>query len=278
MALNSEHIEESLAELSAQIGRPLRVVHSLAGGQHARTFLVSDGVDEYVARVFPPEDTAATHEVGILERLEPLGDAVPHLVAVAGAASPVVLTTRVPGSTPHPQLPPEAMAAPLARMLARIHALDGSGLRLAPARVPPGDSPIAQAAQAEWDRLDTSERVLTHYDLWIGNTLWQARKLTGVVDWSGARHAPRAVDLAWFRQDLVLLGSVAAAESFRAEYERICGPVKDLELWDRQAAAQADPAVEAWAANYVGIGRPQITARLLRQRLNAWSARLLRAI
>ncbi|MBK0296215.1 phosphotransferase, partial [Bacillus sp. S34] len=56
------------------------------------------------------------------------------------------------------------------------------------------------------------DRVLTHGDLWSGNTLWEGDRLTGIVDWSGAMSAPRGVDIAWCRQDLVLLGSTVAAD------------------------------------------------------------------
>ncbi|MEW1952506.1 phosphotransferase [Terrabacter sp. NPDC080008] len=36
-------------------------------------------------------------------------------------------------------------------------------------------------------RLDLSDRVLSHYDFWTGNTLWRHGTVVGVVDWSGAR-------------------------------------------------------------------------------------------
>lgn len=117
--------------------------------------------------------------------------------------------------------------------------------------------------------------VLIHSDFWCGNALWEADRLTGVVDWSGARSGPRGVDLAWCRQDLVLLGSPRAAGLFLEEYERLTGAaVDDIGAWDVQAAASAHGRVETWLPNYLGIGRGEMTAELLRERLDAWNAKL----
>lgn len=120
-----------------------------------------------------------------------------------------------------------------------------------------------------------NEAVLTHSDFWCGNALWESERLTGVVDWSGARCGPRGVDVAWCRQDLVLLGSPEATEHFLTEYERLLGrPISDINAWDVQAAARAHDRVETWLPNYLGIGRTEITAELLRERLDAWNATL----
>lgn len=70
--------------------------------------------------------------------------------------------------------------------------------------------------------------------------------LRGVVDWSGAGHGPRELDPAWCRQDLVLLGSVDAAERL----------------------------AEAYAAAAGTAGRPEVDAAVLRRRLDAWIADL----
>jgi aminoglycoside phosphotransferase (APT) family kinase protein len=114
--------------------------------------------------------------------------------------------------------------------------------------------------------------VLTHSDFWSGNALWNGDLVTGVVDWCGARNAPRGLDVAWCRLDLVLLGSHAAADAFLAEYEAASGiPMRDRAAWDRYAAARADPIVESWAVNYDGIGRSQITSEVLRRRFDRWA-------
>ncbi|MFF2624101.1 phosphotransferase family protein [Oerskovia jenensis] len=260
---------------SRLVGRDLELVRPLPGGIHATTLLVSDGARELVVRRFPPGDGAVHHEVGVLDRLEPLGERVPRLVA-SSTEQAMIVTTRVPGGAPAPHVPAGEIAAELARALVAIHSLDGRGLREEPALPPRGDGPVSRAARREWGGLELGDRVLTHYDYWRGNALWDGGVLTGVVDWSGARSAPRGVDLAWCRLDLVLLGSIEAADYFLAEYERRSGRViGDARAWDLQAAGQADSAVESWAPGYAGIGRSDMTGPVLRERLDAWSALLL---
>lgn len=265
------------ARASRLLGRPVRAVARLSGGEHAVTATVTDGVDVFVMRRFPPGDTAVRHEVLVWDRLKALGDLVPAFIAHDDcAAGPAIVTQWLPGTAPSPSLATETIADQLGAVLARIHAVDGAGLRAAPEAPPAGDSPIARRAQHDWTDLDRGGGVLTHWDFWCGNTLWNGQTLTGVVDWSGARHGPRGIDLAWSRQDLVLLGHRAAADILLATYRKASGHrVDDIAAWDRQAAAQAEPVVEAWAANYAGIGRGHLTGPVLRRRLDAWIDELL---
>ncbi|GAB3430636.1 phosphotransferase family protein [Flindersiella endophytica] len=272
--MTAEEQKEITAAASKLLGREVELVRPLAGGQHATTLLVADATSQYVVRAFPPADDAAAREAEILERVSSLGALVPQFVAHSeDFPQPVIVTSAISGTAPEPTLPLEAVASQLAAALARVHQLEGTGLRTAPARPPSGDSEIAARARREWDRLDTSETVLTHYDYWCGNALWDAGQLTGIVDWSGARNAPRGVDVAWCRLDLVLLGSPDAAEHFLAEYEHHSRqPLPDVNAWDVQAAAQATSAVESWLPNYHGIGRADLTAGMLRERMDAWIA------
>lgn len=131
-------------------------------------------------------------------------------------------------------------------------------------------------ARDRFARLDLSERVLTHYDFWTGNTLWKGSTLVGVVDWSGARSAPRGVDLAWARLDLILQGRPEAAQMFLDHYRSATGMgVADICEWDLQAAAQAVEVVGTWSPNYAGIGLTDLTADRLASRMAAWVEHLL---
>lgn len=261
---------------SRLLDRDLQYVSTLSGGEHARTSVVSGGDEEYVVRRFPLGDAAVGHETGILPRVQHLEPLVPRLVAAdVGSATdgPLIVTSRVPGGHPAPTVSPTALAEQMADMLALIHASDGAGLRRAPASAPSGRGPFAAAARSRFDALTDTDLVLTHYDYWCGNTLWLGDRLTGVVDWSGARQAPRGQDLAWCRLDFVLMGHAAAAEAFLSVYEQHAGgPVRDMVEWDLQAAAQAEDDVEDWAPNYAGIGLEDLTAARLRQRLSDWGA------
>lgn len=266
----------ALASASALLGRELSFTETLAGGQHALTVAVRDGDAELVVRKFPTGHDAAIRESAVLDRLAPLGDLVPRPIAhSADTNAPVIVTTRVPGTCPDPATPLTTIAREMAAALVRIHELDGAGLPQTPQSPPSGDSAIAVRAQKEWANLDRDKEVLTHTDFWAGNALWADGRLTGVVDWSGASRGPRGVDLAWCRQDLVLLGSAEAAAVFLDEYERLLGRrIHDIRAWDVQAAARAHDRVETWLPNYHGIGLTDMTAEDLRHRLDTWNAQL----
>lgn len=248
----------------------------LDGGQHAITLLAEDEAGKVVVRVFPAGDDAVSFEMTVLDQIGALGDLVPRYVAHGSVAGqPMIVTSAVRGSAASPTLPLDRIAEEMAVALARIHQLDGSGLRDTFQWAPSGVGKLADAARAAWESLDLTGPVLTHYDFWSGNALWDGDSLTGVADWSGARRAPRGVDVAWCRQDLVLLGSRSAAEHFLGVYEARAGvDVADISAWDLLAAAHADPGVESWAANYEGVGRPDITPTVLRHRLDSWTRSL----
>jgi aminoglycoside phosphotransferase (APT) family kinase protein len=268
---------EDRAAATRLLGPLVRFVGQLTGGQHAVTTVWSDGVDEFVLRRFPPGDNAVARELLVLPKLAGLGALVPRLVASDDdPAGPVIITSRVAGRAPAPGIDPSALALGLADVLARIHAQDATGLPTDARELAPGDSPVAAKARQDWPRLARSASVLTHSDFWCGNALWSGDRLTGVVDWCGARLAPRGQDVAWCRLDLVLLGHVNAADEFVAEYERRSGAtVADVRAWDVHAAAQADPNVESWRVNYAGIGRPELSSGVLRRRFDQWVGTLI---
>jgi len=102
----------------------------------------------------------------------------------------------------------------------------------------PGGSPAALHGPAAtlisgcWHLLTDAPRVLTHYDYWSGNTLWDNGTLTGVVDWSGAALGPPGFDVGWCRLDLYLLYGEHIADQFLDSYlaaseqsvpDRCCG-------------------------------------------------------
>lgn len=259
------------AAASALLGAPVVCERMLPGGTHARTALVATADRRLVVRRFPDGDDAAAREVRVLERIAALGAFVPSLVAHEGT---LIVTTVVDGAAPAPDLAPETIAREMATALARVHALDGAGLPPGPKPLPSGDAPIARAARAHAPTMD--DRVLSHNDFWCGNALWRGERLTGIVDWSDARSAPRGHDVAWCRQDLVLLGAPEAADTFLRAYESASGArIDDLRAWDLRVAAYADPVVETWAPNYLDLGRADGTAATLRARLDAWNSGLL---
>jgi aminoglycoside phosphotransferase (APT) family kinase protein len=266
--------DDIVAAVSEMLRRTITLIRPLSGGQHATTLLVADSTAEYVIRVFPSSDDAVVHEPQILDRVAALGDLVPRLVATGQFREyPFIVTSVVAGGPPPPGLPLRSIAAQMAAVLAQIHQLDSVGLRTLSWETPRGDNTIDTYARTAWQQLDLVDQVLTHYDFWCGNALWDGGTLAGVVDWSGARSAPRGLDVSWCRLDLVLLGSIDAADYFLTEYERESRrPLPDIHTWDLMAAARSASRVESWAPNYLGIGISDLTPHTLRLRMDDWTS------
>lgn len=266
----------------AAVAGPMTPVRRLTGGTHASTHLLrAAGGTEAVLRLFPAGDDAVHREARVLATLDGLDGLAPRPLAADPdgevAGQPAILVSRLPGRGCLRPADPASWADQLGRVLARIHrVVPGPGLRDALAEPPSGAGPAGPSVVAGFDRLATAPRVLTHFDFWSGNTLWEGGRLTGVVDWSGAALAPRGFDVSWCRLDLILLYDRELADTFTAGYAGAAGgPVAELPLWDRYAAMNAHGGVESWAPNYAGLGRADLTPAELRRRLTAWTVALL---
>jgi aminoglycoside phosphotransferase (APT) family kinase protein len=264
-------------------------VCALAGGTHARTYRIqtANPEREIILRQFPPGDQAADHEAQVLAALDGLGGLAPRLLASspagALAAGPWNLISRLPGAADITPAQPAAFAGQLGEALARIHATSLTRLAGFP-RVfdRPGGSvtaisgPAASHVAGSWELLASTPGVLTHYDFWSGNTLWQAGILTGVVDWTGGAIGPPGFDVGWCRLDLYLLYDQQIADRFLDSYQAAGRTVLPDPLpWDLWAAARSCEIVESWVPNYRDLGRADLTAKELRKRHTAWTRDLL---
>lgn len=107
--------------------------------------------------------------------------------------------------------------------------------------------PAAGVVTASWEHPATASAVLTHYDFWSGNTLWEDGVLTGVVDWSGGAIGPRGFDVGWCRLDLYLLYDERIASVFLDSYESACrSALPDVLWWDLWAVSRSHADVESW--------------------------------
>ncbi|MCW3819812.1 phosphotransferase [Micromonospora sp. DR5-3] len=267
-------------------GASARAVRRLTGGTHAATHLLRTErpTGEMVLRRFPPGDDAAAREAGVLAALDGLDGLAPRVVDVDPAGhrfgEPAILVTRLPGRADITSVSSQATAEQLGRVLARIHAMPltrltglRDGMAAASASSPAGvdAGPTASVLAAHGHRLASQEPVLTHYDYWSGNVLWEQEMITGVVDWSGAAQAPRGLDVSWCRLDLTLLHGPDSAEIFLAAYEQAAAAdVPDLALWDLFALGNSYRTVETWLPNYHDLGRTDLTAAHLRERHTIW--------
>jgi aminoglycoside phosphotransferase (APT) family kinase protein len=273
---------------------PAHVVRRLAGGTHAATHLLRtrSPASETVLRRFPPGDRAAAAEARVLDALQGLDGRAPRLVGVdpdgLRCGEPAVLITRLPGRADIMPVSPERAAARLGRALAFLHGVPLSRLR-APSALRDGMAAASASAATAGDRgpgvpvlaahghrLAGQRPVLTHYDYWSGNVLWQEGELTGIVDWSGASRAPRGFDVSWCRLDMVLLHGAAAADVFLHAYQEAAGEqVPDIRLWDLFALTNSHRSVETWLPNYHDLGRADLTAADLRERHTQWTVECL---
>ena len=264
-------------------------IRSLAGGTHARTYLIqtANPRSELILREFPAGDEAACNEARVLAVLDGLGGLTPQLLATdpegEPGEGPWTLISRLPGTANITPGQPAAFAGQLGRALARIHATPLS--RLAEFRRvfdrPGGSSamiggPAASRVMGSWELLTRAPSVLTHYDFWSGNTLWDSGVLSGVVDWSGGAIGPRGFDVGWCRLDLYLLYDQEVADRFLSSYQAASNSALGDPLpWDLWAAARSHQDVESWTRNYRDLGRTDLTAERLRKRHAAWTQHLL---
>jgi aminoglycoside phosphotransferase (APT) family kinase protein len=264
---------------------------ALAGGTHARTYLIqtADPEREFILREFGPGDDAVRREMQVLAALDGLGGLAPRLLAGHPGDQPPdgpwILISRLPGTADITPGDPAAFARQLGETLARIHATARHRLAGFPSVFDqPGGSPAALSGPAaslvaaRWEALAHARIVLTHYDFWSGNTVWEGGILTGVVDWSGGALGPRGFDVGWCRLDLYLLYGEHIAASFLESYENASSALPDLLYWDLWAAARSHEDVESWVPNYRDLGRPDLTATELRRRHSAWTQQLTGAL
>ncbi|WP_198953231.1 phosphotransferase family protein [Kitasatospora sp. CB01950] len=267
---------------AAGAAAPARTVRRLTGGAHAATHLLRTRQPErdLVLRRFPPGDRAAASEARVLAALDGLDGRAPRLVDVDADGHrfgrPAVLITRLPGRADITPARPDHAAAELGRALARLHAVPLAGLRDGMTAGSAATGPAAPVLAAHLRQLASQPEVLTHFDYWSGNVLWQDGHLTGIVDWSGAARAPRGFDVSWCRLDLALLHGTAVADAFLAAYQGAAGEeVPDMLLWDLFAIANSHASVESWQANYQDLGRADLTGATLRRRHTERTADLL---
>jgi aminoglycoside phosphotransferase (APT) family kinase protein len=279
-------------ERAARLAGPdatVQAMQVLAGGTHARTWLIRTANPELevVLREFPPGDQTARYEARVLAALGGLDGLAPRVLAsglgVRASEGSWVVISRLPGTADITPVQPSAWAGQLGAALARIHAtslhrltgfesvLDRSGGSFADI-----SGPAASPVAASREFLASAPAVLTHYDFWSGNVLWQDGVLTGVVDWSGGALGPAGFDVGWCRLDLYLLYDERIADVFLDSYEAASGSaIPDRLRWDLWAIARSHENVETWVPNYRDLGRADLTAEELRNRHTAWTEHLL---
>ena len=271
-------------------------VRPLMGGVDTATYAVRLGHRDVVLRVYRgwkgdvadkvKRDYALLETVSANTTLAPrpiLCDAPGKLVG-----EPLIALTMLKGAPLAPSSQNAGWTDQLAAALVAIHAIPVARLagierdrtpreRLARRLADPPREPdplwdeIVAVLPGLLDRIKGNSPTLIHGDFWFGNTVWQEGRLSGVVDWGGARIGDPATDVAIARADLRLFSGERPAEDFLTRYEAARGRLSDLVFWDLLAALDPIRWLTHWIAGYeeLGVALPLGDARA---RLERWVA------
>jgi aminoglycoside phosphotransferase (APT) family kinase protein len=93
-------------------------------------------------------------------------------------------------------------------------------------------------------------------DFWPANVLWQAGRVSAIIDWSPAKVGDRRLDVAQCRIEVMLLhGSSAAQELLDAYEAELGGRLSDLWFFDLFLGLRPFAHFEEWwLPAYVDLG------------------------
>ncbi len=267
---------------------------ALAGGQatavHRLELLRADGsllglvLKRFVnAAWLAREPDLAAREADVLRALAATALPVPELAGVDAHGTetdvPTVLMTLVPGQLLAGPTALERHLDTLAGGLTELHAetrtleagtpfrswFDRAALA-APSWAERPDA-WARAIERVRARPDPAAETLIHRDYHPGNLLFDAGRLSGVLDWTNAGRGPGGVDVAHCALNLAVLLGADGARRFLAAWERAAGRPHDpwLDLREVLEFLPADDVHPAWTAHGVTL-----TAERVRHRIEAW--------
>jgi len=271
----------------------------LLGGVDTATYALRLGRPgthrEVVVRIYQDWESdpaqAARTEFATLKAVSAVIDSAPRALLADPTGDLIGASLIVMSFLPGRPLPPtgddDVWARQLSTSLAAVHATPLAGLpsdfpregtaaecltrdleRGSEVRDPLWDK-VARAITPLAARVRTNSPTLIHGDFWFGNTLWENGRLTGIVDWDGARIGDPAHDIAIARNDLALLAGARGAEVFLEEYERHRGPLGEMPFWDLLSALPPIRWLPHWVEGYTELGL-ELPLAEARARLEAW--------
>lgn len=218
----------------------------------------------------------ARREFKTLELLQENGIPVPRPLHLDEEGmllgGPGIVTDYVPGEMLTSSADPLSCARALATMLSRIHSIpcdaEAKGFLLdanteatwfASSDTVPDYMAVHPDGATVWqtvrDLLPEALSVpptLVHTDYWMGNVLWDRRRITAVVDWEEAAYGDPGIDVAYCRMDMFLNGmGRRTADEFLNVYEAEMGRrVANLGFWELAAAARPMHHPEGWVTGW----------------------------
>ena len=228
---------------------------------------------------------AAAIEYDLLRSLRARGLRVPAPVHFdAGgeqSAQPYLVVEYVDGAPEFAPTDPHDFVTRMATGLAEIHRVDAAQ---SPVAALSQYAPIAVRQRGRDEasrvmdvgavraRLDAAaplpqrnRSALLHGDYWAGNVVWKDGRIAGVIDWEEARVGDPVIDVAISRLDVLWLLGADAMDAFTDVYRGLTDvDLRDLPLWDLDAALRPSFNIGEWAAAWPELGRPDITEATMR--------------
>lgn len=107
----------------------------------------------------------------------------------------------------------------------------------------PGGADLWHTIRDLSSNLRADNESLLHIDYWSGNILWHKNEISAVLDWEEAAYGDPAIDVAYARMNMIVMGAQDAADEFLRVYESQMGrKIKNLGFWE--LAASVRPMVD----------------------------------
>ena len=120
----------------------------------------------------------------------------------------------------------------------------------------PGGSDLWSDMRGFSSRLVPDVPSLLHIDYWSGNILWNKNEISAVLDWEEAAYGDPAVDVAYARMNIFLMGAPEAADEFLQVYESELGRrVINLGFWELAASVRPMTDPVDWNVHETGANR-----------------------
>lgn len=266
-------------------GSAVRHLQPLLGGMSAQIFSVdlvdADQRQQRIVARFPDEYAKkfvaypAAYEFQTLHALLPTGLPVP---APLFLGNDFLFLEYLEGKATAAPSNPHQFVLEMAMHLSKVHQVDISEgkfefLMENRQRFSPMDGdlnpdvrePEVLATLEKFDALPLAPFGLRHGDFWPGNLLWQADRITGIIDWENALRGPALADVSVSRLDVWWVLGREAMEEFTERYlEFNAISLEGLGYWDLRAALRPMKNLDEWAGPYAALDRPDVTHESMR--------------
>lgn len=111
----------------------------------------------------------------------------------------------------------------------------------------PGGTEVWQVLRDAYPCIQGVQSGFVHIDYWEGNILWHGNEISAVLDWEEAALGDPAIDVAYARMNIFLMGLDRTADDFLHIYESEMGAtVANLGFWELAASVRPMENTEDW--------------------------------